>query len=70
MSDTQIKTDQLKRVKKIELIFDKIKTESLGLGQGKVFENADQNGRDKDFINQQVLDAFEEGFTFQSQLGS
>ena len=54
----------------MELIFDKIKTESFGLGQGKVFENADQNGSDKDFINQQVLDAFEESFTFQSQLGS
>ena len=46
MSETQIKTDQQKRVKKMELIFDKIKTERFGLGQGQVFENADQNEND------------------------
>ena len=70
MSETQIKTDQLNRVKKMELIFDKIKTESFGLGQGKVFENANQNGNDNTVINQEVLDAFDEDFTFQSQLDS
>ena len=36
----------------MELIFDKIKTESFGLGQGKVFENANQNGSDNTVINQ------------------
>ena len=70
MSETQIKTDQLRRVKKMELVFDKIKTETFGLGQGKVFANTNTNGSDNEFINQEVLDAFEEDFIFQSQLGS
>ena len=55
MSETQIKTDQLRRVKKMELVFDKIKTETFGLGQGKVFANTNTNGSEMNLLIRRSL---------------
>ena len=67
LSATQIKTEVLKRVTKMQSIFDKIKSEMFGSGQGKSYANVDNEGDDDTVINQNVLDALDDDFVFKSQ---